>query len=73
MLFDLVPSEDITGGAWYTDQELDVAFIEGLTEMTFKFISSKVNMHKQYEMKEKVVKSEKNRVTRGPQQMCMDS
>ncbi|KAJ3266139.1 34-kDa subunit of RNA polymerase III (C) [Chytriomyces hyalinus] len=41
MLFDLTPSEEITGGAWYTDQELDVAFIEGLAEMTFKFISSK--------------------------------
>ncbi|KAJ3070241.1 34-kDa subunit of RNA polymerase III (C) [Podochytrium sp. JEL0797] len=41
MLFDLTPSEDLTGGAWYTDQELDVAFIEGLTEMSFKLISSK--------------------------------
>ncbi|ORY40367.1 RNA polymerase Rpc34 [Rhizoclosmatium globosum] len=41
MLFDLTPSEEITGGAWYTDQELDVAFIEGLTDMVFKFIGNR--------------------------------
>ncbi|KAJ3128561.1 Chromodomain helicase DNA binding protein, partial [Physocladia obscura] len=41
ILFDLAPSEELTGGAWYTDSELDVPFIEGLAEMTFKFISTK--------------------------------
>ncbi|KAJ3208928.1 34-kDa subunit of RNA polymerase III (C) [Entophlyctis luteolus] len=41
MLYDLTPSEEITGGAWYTDQELDVAFIEGLADISFKFISAR--------------------------------
>ena len=42
MLFELSASEEITGGAWYTDQELDVPFIESLSEMIYRFIFSKV-------------------------------
>ncbi|KAJ3333444.1 34-kDa subunit of RNA polymerase III (C) [Blyttiomyces sp. JEL0837] len=41
MLYELSPSEEITGGAWYTDQELDVPFIENLSEMVLKFIAQK--------------------------------
>ena len=29
MLFDLEPAKELTGGPWYTEQELDSGFIEG--------------------------------------------
>lgn len=43
MLFDLEPSADLTGGAWYTDQELDLEFIEELSRQCFKYIQAKVS------------------------------
>ena len=42
MLYDLEPSVELTGGAWYTDQELDVEFIDQLASQLYRFISSKV-------------------------------
>ncbi|KAI8806598.1 RNA polymerase Rpc34 [Cladochytrium replicatum] len=41
MLFNLEPSIELTGGAWYTDQELDVEFIRQLTTTCYKYIYAK--------------------------------
>ena len=40
MLFELEPSREITGGAWYTEQEYDAEFINVLREQCVKFIYS---------------------------------
>lgn len=41
MLFDIEPSVEITGGPWFSDNELDTEFIEGLMLACLKFIASK--------------------------------
>ena len=41
MLAELEPSEELTGGSWYTDQELDVEFIDQLAGQIEKYIYSK--------------------------------
>jgi DNA-directed RNA polymerase III subunit RPC6 len=41
MLMEVTPSEEITGGPWFTDQELDVEFVDTLTKQCYKFILSK--------------------------------
>ncbi|EPX73576.1 DNA-directed RNA polymerase III complex subunit Rpc34 [Schizosaccharomyces octosporus yFS286] len=41
MLYDLVPSSELTGGPWFTDQELDVEFIENLKKVVYRFIHAK--------------------------------
>ncbi|KAJ2881801.1 34-kDa subunit of RNA polymerase III (C) [Coemansia aciculifera] len=38
MLVDVSPSTDITGGPWYTDQEMDTDFIEQLSKRCYQFI-----------------------------------
>ncbi|DBA81657.1 hypothetical protein WJX77_003870 [Trebouxia sp. C0004] len=38
MLYDLEPAREITGGAWYTDQDYDSEFIQVLQTQCFKFI-----------------------------------
>eukprot|EP00873_Tetraselmis_striata_P028789 jgi/Tetstr1/449053/TSEL_036268.t1 len=38
MLFELEPSREVTGGAWYTEQEFDSEFIEALREACFRYI-----------------------------------
>ena len=40
MLFELAPSREITGGAWYTEHEYDAEFINVLREQCVKFIYS---------------------------------
>ncbi|RHY31288.1 hypothetical protein DYB32_003623 [Aphanomyces invadans] len=42
MLFDLVPSRDITGGPWYNEQEFDHDFIDTLRNFVCQFIRAKV-------------------------------
>lgn len=32
MLYELEPSKELTGGAWYTDQQFDAEFTEILTQ-----------------------------------------
>lgn len=44
MLYELTPSSEVTGGAWYTDQELDVDFIDTLAAACYKYIYSRVCM-----------------------------
>ncbi|CAG8498838.1 3652_t:CDS:2 [Ambispora gerdemannii] len=41
MLSHLTPSEDISGGPWFSDQKLDVDFVESLTEAVYRFILSR--------------------------------
>ena len=41
MLYDLEPSTEITGGPWFSDNELDSEFIEGLMKACLKFIYSR--------------------------------
>ena len=41
MLKHLEPSKEITGGAWYTEQEFDAEFITVLYETCFRYISDK--------------------------------
>ncbi|KAI9343445.1 RNA polymerase Rpc34, partial [Zopfochytrium polystomum] len=41
MLFNTVPSEEITGGAWYTDNDIDVTFINELAKIVMNFIEKK--------------------------------
>lgn len=41
MLFELEPSREITGGAWYTEHEYDSEFIDVLRQQCLKFILSK--------------------------------
>ncbi|CAO0793580.1 unnamed protein product [Mucor circinelloides] len=41
MLFSLTPSSEVTGGAWYTDQELDTDFIDSLKAACLKYIMSR--------------------------------
>mmetsp|Transcript_13218 Transcript_13218/g.25274 ORF Transcript_13218/g.25274 Transcript_13218/m.25274 type:complete len:292 (+) Transcript_13218:460-1335(+) len=38
MLYELEPSKELTGGAWYTEQEFDAEFISVLREHCLKFI-----------------------------------
>jgi len=38
ILYDLEPSEDITGGIWYRDNEFDKDFIDALYQKTFNYI-----------------------------------
>ena len=39
---DLEPSADVSGGPWYTDHELDTAFIESHSEAILVYIRSRV-------------------------------
>lgn len=41
MLANLEPSKEITGGAWYTNQEFDAEFIEVVREACHRFILNK--------------------------------
>jgi DNA-directed RNA polymerase III subunit RPC6 len=41
MLAELEPSVELTGGSWYTDNVMDVEFIDQLSMQIFKYIHSK--------------------------------
>eukprot|EP01105_Mastigella_eilhardi_P017675 TRINITY_DN4071_c0_g1_i2.p1 TRINITY_DN4071_c0_g1~~TRINITY_DN4071_c0_g1_i2.p1 ORF type:complete len:287 (-),score=82.20 TRINITY_DN4071_c0_g1_i2:50-910(-) len=41
MVYDVEPSREITGGAWYNEQDLDEDFIEVLHDQCYLFISNK--------------------------------
>ena len=42
MLFDLVPDESVTGGAWYCDQDFETEFVDVLNQHCLKFLQQKV-------------------------------
>lgn len=41
MLHDLEPSTEITGGPWFSENELDTEFIDELCKVSHRFIASK--------------------------------
>ncbi|OZJ02059.1 hypothetical protein BZG36_04965 [Bifiguratus adelaidae] len=41
MLFELTPSVELTGGAWYTDQTLDEQFIKAIMDVCHRYIADK--------------------------------
>lgn len=41
MLMEVEPSLEITGGPWFTENELDSQFIEGIAKACYKFIASR--------------------------------
>ncbi|PVU95778.1 hypothetical protein BB559_002609 [Furculomyces boomerangus] len=41
MLIDIKPSVEVSGGPWFTDQELDVDFIEQLSKQCHRYIYSR--------------------------------
>lgn len=41
MLYNYLPSEEVTGGPWYTDSELDTEFIDNIMTVVWRFISQK--------------------------------
>ena len=49
MLTEYEPSAEVTGGAWYTDQEFDVEFIDTLAKQCYKFVLAKVRLHTAFE------------------------
>lgn len=42
MLANLVPSVELTGGPWFTDNELDVEFVGALKRICHKIIQKEV-------------------------------
>ena len=44
MLANLEPSVELTGGPWYTDNELDLEFIKALTQSCLSFIRGRVRV-----------------------------
>lgn len=42
MLYHLEPSVEMTGGPWYTDNELDTEFIKLLCSASLRFIRDRV-------------------------------
>lgn len=42
MLYELEPSVELTGGPWYTDNELDTAFVKALTVVCERFVREAV-------------------------------
>lgn len=42
MLFHLQPSVEMTGGPWFTDNELDTEFIKQLLQAVLSFIKQRV-------------------------------
>lgn len=43
MLYELEPSQEIAGGPWFTDFELDCEFVEELVGSTFKLLKPKIS------------------------------
>lgn len=43
MLYGITPSIEVSGGPWYTDNELDTSFIQELAMACLRFIQQKVS------------------------------
>ncbi|KAF0700350.1 Aste57867_9163 [Aphanomyces stellatus] len=68
MMFDLVPSRDITGGPWYNEQEFDHDFIDTLRNFVCQFIKAKGIVTLQ-QITDKVHESGIAKVSLGPDEM----
>lgn len=42
MLSHLEPSTEITGGPWFSDNELDIEFIEEICKTCYKYVAANV-------------------------------
>lgn len=42
MMAGIAPSADMTGGPWFTDNELDIPFVEALTSVIETFLKTNV-------------------------------
>lgn len=42
MLFDLEPSTELTGGPWFSENELDLEFIDEICKVCYRYILSQV-------------------------------
>ncbi|ORZ29538.1 RNA polymerase Rpc34 [Catenaria anguillulae PL171] len=40
MLYELQPSSEVTGGVWFTDQELDVDFVDTIARACVRFVAA---------------------------------
>ena len=49
MLYDLVPDESLTGGAWYSDQEFETEFVDILNTKCYQYLQQKVSESKPLE------------------------
>jgi DNA-directed RNA polymerase III subunit RPC6 len=45
MLYELEPSMELTGGSWYTDDQMDVEFIDALSQMIMRFLEKVQNSY----------------------------
>jgi len=64
MLYDVTPSRKLTGGAWYSEQEFDLEFIEMLQKQVYHWVAKKVDntfskSHPSYSSKESPKKTQK--------------
>ena len=41
MAYDLTPTREVSGGPWYTDQEFDHEFVDGIKRFVVKFVTEK--------------------------------
>jgi DNA-directed RNA polymerase III subunit RPC6 len=41
MLYDLTPSADVSGGPWYSEHELDTAFIQAISDACLRYITQR--------------------------------
>ncbi len=68
MLYDLNPAEDVTGGSWFSDGELDIDFVESLGDLIVAFV-------KKMSWREgpKMPRSAKDKGIRGTTEKSMDN
>lgn len=46
MLYELDPSEEVSGGTWYTDNEFDGEFINKLSDYLYRVIAKDVGLER---------------------------
>ncbi|TYZ61176.1 hypothetical protein PybrP1_012392 [[Pythium] brassicae (nom. inval.)] len=68
MLFDLVPSAEITGGPWYNEQEFDHVFIDTLSTFVYEVIKAS-GMSTLNAITDKVHASGISKVALGPEEI----
>ncbi|CAI5742769.1 unnamed protein product [Hyaloperonospora brassicae] len=68
MLFDLVPSTEITGGPWYNEQEFDHVFIDTLSTFVYEVIKAS-GMSTLNAITDKVHASGISKVALGPEEI----
>jgi DNA-directed RNA polymerase III subunit RPC6 len=44
MLFELTPSREVTGGAWYTEQDYDAEFVDVVKHQCLQYIQKQASL-----------------------------